>query len=109
MAQLYGCTIEGNSAARDGGGVAIRGQCSMDSCRVSGNSSRRSGGGLWVRGSLDITGSKVIDNPKGGDCILGGEGGYKGGGAINTCSGNTMGVDDCGCSGQPYYAATPAS
>ena len=89
-------TISGNGADRYGGGVSIMGTLHLTNCTISNNMSAKKGGGVYVRGRLDYVNTIIANNRGGGDCAIGGPGGYKGKGAIGTNRYNL--VEDGSCS-----------
>jgi predicted outer membrane repeat protein len=89
-------TISGNSADRYGGGVSIMGALRLTHCTISNNTAAKKGGGVYVRGRLDYANTIIADNVGGGNCAIGGPGGYKGAGTIGTNSDNLVGGGGCG-------------
>lgn len=94
-AMFTNSTVSGNTAAKHGGGVYIKGALQLVDSTITGNRTGQRGGGVYIRGTLDYTNTVVIDNIGGGNCVIGGEGGYKGMGTIGIRN-NTL-VDDIKC------------
>jgi len=103
---LTSCTVSGNSAWGDGGGVY--GSASLTNCTVSGNSARGDGGGMYGGGTLtncivwDNAGGSVLGEHIAYSCIEG-ETVWPGDGNINL---DPLFVqpgrwEDCGAAGQP--------
>ena len=96
-------TISGNKAGRYGGGVSIMGTLRLVNCTIANNTSTEKGGGVYVRGELDYVNTIIANNKGGGNCAIGGPGGYKGEGTIGVNSNNL--VVGGGCS--PDYSDDP--
>jgi hypothetical protein len=96
-------TISGNQAVRSGGGVYIKGTLQLTHCTISNNAADDEGGGVCVRGRLDYANTIIANNSRGGNCVIGGEGGYKGMGTIGTNSNNLVGGSSC----NPDYSGDP--
>jgi hypothetical protein len=96
-------TISGNQAVRSGGGVYIKGTLQLTHCTISNNAADDEGGGVCVRGRLDYVNTIIANNSRGGNCVIGGEGGYKGMGTIGTNSNNLVGGSSC----NPDYSGDP--
>ena len=60
-ANLTGCTISGNSANFEGGGIYNDGTATLDDCTISGNSSEF-GGALFDDGTLNLTACTISSN-----------------------------------------------
>lgn len=98
-AALVNSTISGNSAGGRGGGINLGGTVHLTHCTITGNSAkgvlrrsqidRNPAGGVSVRGTLHYTNTLIANNPKGGDCVVGGSG-VVGANAYNL-------VEDGGC------------
>jgi parallel beta-helix repeat protein/predicted outer membrane repeat protein len=56
-----GCTITGNSAKYDGGGIYVTGSLKVANCTISGNLAKRNGGGIFSS-SMSITDSIIWGN-----------------------------------------------
>lgn len=82
-ATITNSTISNNLAVRNGGGVYVKGDGKLVHCTIAQNKSSESGGGIYVRGTMDWSNCLVAGNVK-QDVTIGGEGGYKGKGVINT-------------------------
>jgi hypothetical protein len=76
-------TISGNASVAYAGGVYVRGGLRMVHCTIAENTTEGAGGGVYVRGHLDVVNTIMAHNPgKGGNCVVGGPGGYQGKGEI---------------------------
>jgi hypothetical protein len=83
-ATLINSTISGNFAGGRGGGINLGGTVHLIHCTITGNSARgvlrnnqldnNPAGGVSVRGTLHYTNTLIANNPKGGDCVVGGSG-----------------------------------
>jgi hypothetical protein len=105
--RMINCTVSGNSAQEDGGGVHVSagGEVELHNCTVIGNSAAESGGGLCQAsgsGSVAISDSIVYGNtsPAGPDCwgefVSGGHnliGDTSGCTLTGDLTGNLVGVD----------------
>ncbi|MCK4315337.1 MAG: hypothetical protein KAW49_07970 [Anaerolineae bacterium] len=90
-------TISGNRSVVFGGGVYIKGTLQLINCTISDNVTSGEGGGVYVRGRLDYVNTIIANNTgKGGNCVIGGPGDYRGKGTIGTNSNNL--VEGGGCS-----------
>jgi len=96
-AEFVNSTISGNKAQDDGGGVAVMGTLQMTNCTVSRNTTRLKGGGVYVRGRASYVNTIIADNmaKTDRDCAIGGQGGYKGKGAIGTSSNSLVETGGC--------------
>jgi len=107
-ATLINSTISGNFAGGRGGGVNLGGSVHLTHCTITGNSAKgllrnnrldnNPAGGVSVRGTLHYTNTLIANNPKGGDCVVGGSG-LIGANVYNL-------VEDGGCS--PVFSGDPA-
>jgi hypothetical protein len=89
-------TISGNRAASAAGGVYVAGTLRLVNSTISDNRASGECGGVYVRGHLDYVNTIIADNTgKGGNCIVGGPGGYQGKGSIGTNSNNLVGGGGC--------------
>ncbi len=66
-ANLFGCTISGNSAVAGGssalgGGLSVFGTANLTDCNVDNNVSAGDGGGLFISGTATITDSTIDGN-----------------------------------------------
>jgi hypothetical protein len=95
-AEIINSTISGNKAVRYGGGIAAAGEVQIAHCTISNNAVGDGGGALWVRGEVSIENTIVANNASaGGDCIIGGPGGFHGKGSIDKNSNNLIGDGSC--------------
>jgi hypothetical protein len=97
-------TISGNRSVVYAGGIYARGTLRMVNCTISNNTTAGEGGGVYVRGHLDFVNTIIADNNgKGGSCVIGGPGGYRGEGSIGTNSNNLIEDGSCNAdfSGDP--------
>ena len=76
-------TISGNTSVAYAGGVYVKGNLRLVHCTITNNATEGEGGGVYVRGHLDMVNTLMAHNPgKGGNCVVGGPGGYQGKGEI---------------------------
>jgi hypothetical protein len=98
-------TISGNTSVAYAGGVYIKGTLRLVNCTIANNRTTGEAGGAYVRGRLDFTNSIIANNRgKGGNCVIGGPGGYQGRGEIGLNSGNMVTGGTC----DPAFADDPA-
>ena len=103
-AEFTNITISGNRAAAVAGGIYIKGTLRLVNSTISDNSAFGEGGGVYVRGHLDYVNTIIAGNDgKGGNCIVGGPGGYKGEGSIGTNSNNLVEGGNC----NPAHSGNP--
>lgn len=64
--EMESCTVSGNTAARDGGGINLDGNAvTMKDCEITGNTATRNGGGIYIEGSaatLTMESGKISEN-----------------------------------------------
>ncbi len=97
-------TISGNRSVAGAGGIYIHGVLRLVNCTVSDNRTTGEGGGVYVRGHLDYMNTIIAGNAgKGGNCVVGGPGDYRGMGSVGTNSNNLVGGGNCG----PAYSDDP--
>ena len=97
-------TISGNRSVVYAGGIYARGTLRLVNCTISDNNTIGEGGGIYVRGRMDYVNTIIANNTgKGGNCVIGGPGDYRGKGTIGTNSNNL--VEGGGC--DPDYSADP--
>ncbi|MGB2895573.1 MAG: SUMF1/EgtB/PvdO family nonheme iron enzyme [Anaerolineales bacterium] len=97
-------TISGNRAAAVAGGIYIKGTLRLVNSTISDNRAFGEGGGVYVRGHLDYLNTIIAGNTgKGGNCVVGGPGGYRGEGSIGINSHNL--VEDGSC--DSTYSGNP--
>ncbi|MEA3440770.1 MAG: choice-of-anchor Q domain-containing protein [Chloroflexota bacterium] len=97
-------TISGNRSVACAGGVYVHGGLRLVNCTISDNRTVGEGGGIYVRGHLDYVNTIIASNTgKGGNCVVGGPGGYRGMGTIGTNSNNLVGGGNC----DPAYSGDP--
>ncbi len=103
-AEFTNSTISGNRSAAIAGGIYVKGTVSLVNCTISDNRTSGEGGGVYVRGHLDFVNTIIADNDgKGGSCVVGGPGGYRGEGSLGTNSHNLIEDGSCNAdfSGDP--------
>ncbi len=84
-------TISGNRSTRDGGGVAVMGDLRLMHCTIANNRAAETGGGVYVRGRMNYANTIIADNVgQGGNCVIGGRGGYRGEGSIGLSVNNVV-------------------
>ncbi|MDY6877128.1 MAG: choice-of-anchor Q domain-containing protein [Chloroflexota bacterium] len=89
-------TISGNRSVACGGGIYDHGVLRLVNCTISDNRTTGEGGGVYVRGHLDYVNTIIAGNAgKGGNCVVGGPGGYRGMGSVGTNSNNLVGGGGC--------------
>ncbi len=97
-------TISGNKSVDCAGGIYIKGALRLVNCTISNNRTVGEGGGIYVRGHLDFVNTIIAGNSsKGGNCVVGGPGGYKGKGDIGVNVNNLVGGGGC----DPAYSDDP--
>jgi hypothetical protein len=97
-------TISGNTSVAYAGGVYIKGALRLVNCTITDNSTDGEGGGVYVRGHLDFVNTITAHNGgKGGNCLIGGPGGYQGRGEIGLNSNNLVVGGTC----DPDYVDAP--
>jgi hypothetical protein len=95
-AMFTNSTISGNRAASVAGGVYIAGTLRLVNSTIGDNRASGECGGVYVRGHLDYVNTIIAGNTgKGGNCIVGGPGGYQGKGSIGTNKNNLVGGGGC--------------
>lgn len=64
--EMESCTVSGNTAARDGGGINLDANAvTMKDCEITGNTATRNGGGIYIEGSaatLTMENGKISEN-----------------------------------------------
>jgi Tol biopolymer transport system component len=95
-AKFINSTISGNKTVRYGGGIAVMGTLELIHSTVARNTSREPGSGVYVRGQMDYVNSLIADNYGGDNCVIGGEGGFRGKGSVGANSGNLVAGGGCG-------------
>jgi hypothetical protein len=97
-------TISGNRSVAGAGGVYIHGVLRLVNCTISDNHTTGEGGGVYVRGHLDYVNTIIAGNAgRGGNCVVGGPGDYRGMGSVGTNSNNLVGGGSC----DPAYSDDP--
>jgi hypothetical protein len=97
-------TISGNKSVVYAGGIYARGTLRLVNCTISSNTTVGESGGVYVRGEMDYVNTIIANNNgKGGNCVIGGPGDYRGKGAIRTNRNNL--VEGGGC--DPDYSGDP--
>jgi hypothetical protein len=97
-------TVSGNTSVAYAGGVYIKGSLRLGNCTITGNRTSGEGGGVYVRGHLDFVNTIMAGNAgKGGNCVVGGPGGYQGKGEIGLNSNNLVRGGTC----DPTYDDDP--
>ncbi len=97
-------TISGNKSVQLGGGIFVHGELTLVNCTITDNITNGEAGGVYVRGHMDFINTIIADNSgKGGSCIVGGPGGYKGEGSIGENSNNLVRGGNC----NPTYTNKP--
>lgn len=95
IATLINSTVIDNRAVRNGGGIHLKGEMRLIDSLISRNRTGANGSGVYVRGTMDYTNTVIIKNYGSDDCIIGGEGGYKGMGKIGIQNNTTVEANDC--------------
>jgi len=73
------------------GGVYIKGALRLVNCTITDNHTSDEGGGVYVRGLLDFMNTIIAHNSgEGGNCVIGGPGGYQGKGEIGMNTNNLV-------------------
>jgi hypothetical protein len=89
-------TVSGNTSVAYAGGVYIKGALRLVNCTITGNRTSGEGGGVYVRGHLDFVNTIIANNRgTGGNCVIGGPGGYQGKGEIGVNSYNMVTGGTC--------------
>ncbi len=89
-------TISGNRSVACGGGIYDHGVLRLVNCTISDNHTTGEGGGVYVRGHLDYVNTIIAGNAgKGGNCVVGGPGGYRGMGSVGTNNNNLVEGGSC--------------
>jgi hypothetical protein len=89
-------TISGNESVALAGGIFVHGYLKLINCTIADNITNGEAGGVYVRGHMDFINTIIADNSgKGGSCIVGGPGGYKGEGSIGENSNNLVRGGNC--------------
>ena len=97
-------TISGNSSVAYAGGVYVKGTLRLVNCTITDNVTSGEAGGVYVRGHLDIVNTIMAHNPgKGGNCVVGGPGGYQGQGEIGLNWNNLIPGGSC----DPAFTDSP--
>jgi len=92
-------TISGNKSVDCAGGIYNHGMLRLVNCTISNNRTLGEGGGVYVRGHLDFVNTIIANNAsKGGNCVVGGPGGYQGKGEIGVNVNNLVGGGGCDAS-----------
>jgi len=98
-------TISGNTSVAYAGGVTIKGALRLLNCTIANNRTTGEAGGVYVRGHLDFVNTIIANNRgAGGNCVIGGPGGYQGRGEIGLNSGNMVTGGTC----DPAFSDDPA-
>jgi hypothetical protein len=97
-------TVSGNTSVAYAGGVYIKGALRLVNCTITDNATSGEGGGVYVRGHLDVVNTIMAHNAgKGGNCVIGGPGGYQGKGEIGVNTNNLVVGGTC----HPTYTEDP--
>jgi hypothetical protein len=89
-------TVSGNTSVAYAGAVYIKGALRLVNCTITGNRTSGEGGGIYVRGHLDFVNTIIANNRgTGGNCVIGGPGGYQGKGEIGVNSYNMVTGGTC--------------
>lgn len=97
-------TVSGNSSVAYAGGIYVKGALRLVHCTITDNRTSGEGGGVYVRGHLDFVNTIMAGNAgKGGNCIIGGPGGYQGKGEIGLNWNNLVVGGAC----DPAYVEDP--
>jgi hypothetical protein len=97
-------TVSGNTSVAYAGGVYIKGALRLVNCTITDNHTSGEGGGVYVRGVLDFLNTIIAHNSgKGGNCVIGGPGGYQGKGEIGVNANNLVVGGSC----NPAYDDDP--
>lgn len=84
-------TVSGNTSVAYAGGVYIKGSLRLVNCTITDNHASGEGGGVYVRGLLDFINTIIAHNSgEGGNCVIGGPGGYQGKGEIGMNANNLV-------------------